>query len=303
MSTSDQFQSLLRAINPAYKLVSSEELTGGIAATTTALSINHGGDLFRLVVREYGERQRSFSPNVANEEHQLLAALADHHIPVPNPVFVDPKAEFTAEPCMVMDFIEGSAGFGNMSLDHAIPRFAKVLADIHRLNLNELNVDFLPLQILHCEEKISTVSENPDESLEELRVRAAIAKLWPINQKNANAFLHGDYWPNNTMWKDGELIAVIDWEDAAIGDPLHDLANVRMEMIMYISREAMDMFTEAYKKEMPHLNYTNLPFWDLYLALKPMHRVGVWAEGDEELEKKMRAGHEEFRSQAMLMIK
>jgi aminoglycoside phosphotransferase (APT) family kinase protein len=36
------------------------------------------------------------------------------------------------------------------------------------------------------------------------------------------SLLHGDYWPDNTLWRDGRLVCVIDWEDAALGDPLAD---------------------------------------------------------------------------------
>jgi aminoglycoside phosphotransferase (APT) family kinase protein len=37
--------------------------------------------------------------------------------------------------------------------------------------------------------------------------------------------LHGDFWPGNALWRDGALVAILDWEDAAIGDPLADVAN------------------------------------------------------------------------------
>jgi aminoglycoside phosphotransferase (APT) family kinase protein len=38
--------------------------------------------------------------------------------------------------------------------------------------------------------------------------------------------LHGDYWPGNVLWRDGRLVGVIGWEEAAFGDPLADLANI-----------------------------------------------------------------------------
>ncbi len=33
------------------------------------------------------------------------------------------------------------------------------------------------------------------------------------------------------LWKDGQLVAVIDWEDAPLGDPLADVANSRLESL------------------------------------------------------------------------
>jgi aminoglycoside phosphotransferase (APT) family kinase protein len=36
---------------------------------------------------------------------------------------------------------------------------------------------------------------------------------------------------------------VLDWEDAAIGDPLADVANVRLELLWARGIEAMEPFT------------------------------------------------------------
>jgi aminoglycoside phosphotransferase (APT) family kinase protein len=33
------------------------------------------------------------------------------------------------------------------------------------------------------------------------------------------------------LWRDGRIVAVIDWEDAQVGDPLADLANTRLELL------------------------------------------------------------------------
>ena len=56
------------------------------------------------------------------------------------------------------------------------------------------------------------------------RIRDMLASAWPFPRPNPPALLHGDYWPGNILWKDGRLAAVIDWEDACLGDPLVDLA-------------------------------------------------------------------------------
>jgi hypothetical protein len=41
-------------------------------------------------------------------------------------------------------------------------------------------------------------------------------------------------------------MAVIDWEDAAIGDPLADVANARLELTWAIGLEAMEDFIRQY---------------------------------------------------------
>ena len=49
------------------------------------------------------------------------------------------------------------------------------------------------------------------------------------------------------MWRDGHLVAVIDWEDACVGDPLADLATARVELLCQYGTDAMDRFTERYR--------------------------------------------------------
>jgi aminoglycoside 2''-phosphotransferase len=39
------------------------------------------------------------------------------------------------------------------------------------------------------------------------------------------AFRHGDLWYGNLLIDDGHVTGIIDWEDAALGDPALDLAN------------------------------------------------------------------------------
>lgn len=47
------------------------------------------------------------------------------------------------------------------------------------------------------------------------------------------------------MWRDGQLAAVIDWEDAQLGDPLADVANARLEILWAFGIEAMLRFSVA----------------------------------------------------------
>ena len=45
-------------------------------------------------------------------------------------------------------------------------------------------------------------------------IRDALEAVWPLGSRNADKLMHGDYWPGNTLWKDGRLVGIIDWEDA-----------------------------------------------------------------------------------------
>jgi aminoglycoside phosphotransferase (APT) family kinase protein len=92
--------------------------------------------------------------------------------------------------------------------------------------------------------------------------------------QNKIALLHGDFWPGNSLWQDGQLTAVIDWEDALLGDPLIDLAQSRSEIAWIFGPEAMENFTHHYQQQMP-LDYTALPYWDLCAALRQIRLAGA----------------------------
>jgi aminoglycoside phosphotransferase (APT) family kinase protein len=144
--------------------------------------------------------------------------------------------------------------------------------------------------------KLARKPAQPDDSLQEGKIRAALEKVWPLPPANLPGLLHGDYWPGNILWQDGRLAVVLDWEDAKRGDPLADLANTRLEILFSYGLEAMHIFTERYREIMP-LDYTNLPYWDLCAALRPAGRIAIWA-GDAAREKVMRERHAVFVAQA-----
>ena len=96
------------------------------------------------------------------------------------------------------------------------------------------------------------------------------------------ALLHGDFWPGNLLWRDGRLVAVIDWEDAKIGDPLEDLAISRLDVCFIFGRNALHHFTETYLAHNP-INTDSLPLWDLQAANRMLHGLPDWADGWSDL--------------------
>ncbi len=130
-----------------------------------------------------------------------------------------------------------------------------------------------------------------DDSLHEGRIRDVLATAWPLPQRNRPVLLHGDFWPGNVLWKDrriatgdtagisGVISGVIDWEDAAVGDPQADLANARLELFWAFGEDAMYRFTDFYLS-LAQIDTANLPYWDLYAALRPIAGIDEWGLGD-----------------------
>jgi aminoglycoside phosphotransferase (APT) family kinase protein len=100
-----------------------------------------------------------------------------------------------------------------------------------------------------------------------------VAPAEPLPRGNPPTLLHGDFWPGNTSWQEGQLAAVIDWKDAKVGDPLIDLAISRSDIVWIFGTEAMDAFTHHYQS-LVAIDDTNRPCWDLCAALRFIRWTG-----------------------------
>ena len=103
--------------------------------------------------------------------------------------------------------------------------------------------------------------------------------------------------PATCLWRDGRLVGVIDWEDAARGDPLADLANSRLEILWAFGDDAMHDFTRRYAALTP-IDGSNLPYWDLYAALRHIPHIRAIAADDAAAEAQLRERHRLFVAQA-----
>ena len=119
-------------------------------------------------------------------------------------------------------------------------------------------MDFLPDQSKRLADTLRERPAKLDNSLNEGRIREVLASIFPFPQVNKTGLLHGDYWNGNQIWNRGQLVGVIDWEDAALGDPLADVANARLEILWAFGIDAMQTFTRHYQA-MTNIDFTNLP--------------------------------------------
>jgi aminoglycoside phosphotransferase (APT) family kinase protein len=250
-----QFERLLRVVAPGSRLIRSWPLTGGISARLDALEIERPeGQRARIVLRRHGPADLAGNPNVAAYEFRLLQQLHSARIPVPKPLHLDASGELLSTPAIVVEFVEGKPE----SSQSDVLRLAEILIQIHELDRSRFDLSFLRLR-----DELPPKRDGVDE-----RVRDALERAWPLAQRNEAVLLHGDFWPGNTLWRDGQLVAVVDWEDAAVGDPLADLGNARLELLWAFGREAMNSFTERYLSRLSALDATDLAYWDLYAVLR-----------------------------------
>lgn len=297
----DKFQQIADKVYPGAKLIEHKKLEGGVSAQVFALELalpDAGSQ--KVVVRQYGEVDLRADANIATHEFELLRLLKDQDLPTPKPFYVDESGEILPSPYLVVEFIDGKTVDEPANTLEFVGQMADVLTKIHQVEAS-FELSFLPNQQQAFTEKLAMKPTQPDESLSESRIRDELLTHWPPTQQNKSVLLHGDFWPGNTMWKDDKLAGVIDWEDAGIGDPLADLGNGRLEILMLFGPEASEEFTNRYKSLMPNLNYGNLPYWDLCAALRPAGKMADWGLDDATLNK-LQAGHKKFVDQAIAKL-
>lgn len=287
------FVAVVQRLHPQNTLVRAWPLKGGVSAQVTALEIARpDGHRQKVVVRRHGVRDRQRHPQIAAVEFRLLQLLQEAGIAAPAPYYLDQGGEFFAAPCVVMAYVEGETLFAPADLADYLLQTATCLAQIHGVASTQAALTFLPQQNKGFGERPAGL----DHTLDEGRIRDKLEALWPLRQSNPAVLLHGDYWPGNLLWRAGRLAAVIDWEDAAVGDPLADLGNTRLELLWAFGRDAMTQFTRLYQS-LTTLDFTNLPYWDLCAALRPAGKLGEWGL-DAATANAMRESHQWFITQA-----
>lgn len=291
------FDRLVQMIAPGSTLRRAWPLQGGVSAQVTALEIEQpDGRTRRLVVRRHGALDLEHNPQIAADEFKLLRLLQSAGVAVPTPYHVDPLGQIFATPSLVLEYIEGAPPSAPTDLPDLTHQLARHLSSIHALDCSSLDLLFLPAQAARAAATLRARPATVDESLDEGHIRDTLEAVWPLPQRNRSVLLHGDFWPGNTLWKDGRLVAVIDWEDAAVGDPLADLANARLEILWAFGAEAMRAFTDQYRSLAP-IDLTNLPGWDLWAALRPIAKIAGWGL-DQTTEATSRERHRWFVRQA-----
>jgi len=295
-------QQLLGAVDPGLQLVRARPMAGGVSAAVTAIDARlPGGKMMKLVLRQYGQADVRAKPSVASDEYRLLAALQAAGLPVPRPYLADESCAVLPGPLLLIEFIDGVPGTGPRATADLTGRLAAVLAQLHKAVLGPADTAYLPDIRVISADLLGTRPPTLDAALSEAAIRAALAGSWPPAQSNREAVLHGDFWPGNTLWRHGRLVAVIDWEDAATGDPLADLGNARLELAMTAGAGAMHEFTRQYRALMPDLDVAALPGWDLYAALRPAGKIASWCLPAAKLAA-MRAAHRQFVAGALARL-
>jgi len=269
---------LLKTISPGSTLKSISEVEGSYSNYTHLIEAElPGGEISRFIIRCYAIFSNYDRGEKAHREFKALELAYKHGIPVPKPLYLDETGLILKMPGIVTEYVDGRIDLNPRDPDRWAEAMAETLVKIHSLPCNIDEDSF----VLNANQEASWFLRDdylPDFIKSYPRgtdVLKAAFKLSQDIEKVKPCLVHIDYWPGNILWKDDHIVAVVDWEEAAYGDPVIDVAYARMEMSILGFSSAAVKFLSVYEK-LSGKQATNLLFWELAAAARPMYSPETW---------------------------
>jgi aminoglycoside phosphotransferase (APT) family kinase protein len=272
MPTAERIQALLHEIAPGSTLLAIEPLPGSYSNYTHLVDARSAdGSELRLVVRRYRVFGSYDRGEKAHREFKTFALLQQHGIPCSPPLYLDPQGAVLGIPGIVTGYVPGTQIPSPSDPVGWARALAVMLARIHAVPCDAATQSFLldadaeATWFLRAGAVPDYMAAHPDGAA----VWQQVHDLSPNRQPVEPALVHIDYWPGNVLWHQGQIVAIVDWEEAAYGDPAIDVAYCRMELCLSGMGPVADEFLATYEASVGQ-PVANLGFWELAAAARPM---------------------------------
>ncbi|MFL2536141.1 MAG: phosphotransferase family protein [Candidatus Azotimanducaceae bacterium] len=272
----------VRLVDSRFTLVSGKRLLGGVSADVFVLQVKDSkGQETQWVLRQNKSDEDQTAARAAIlREYELTCTLHKQGFCVPEPLNICLNAVEYGGPFWVMTYIPGSTDLGNGHLATRLETMAESLTQIHNVPVGALPK--LPDRTNPVPELYDYLPAGPDW----LALRAGLDGNHFCEYQGAPALLHGDFWAGNLIWDQDRLVGILDWEDAAIGDPMCDLAAARLELLWRFDHKTVQRFTQHYAERLP-IHPWRLALWQVFVGSAALKFMGDWGL-DETLVNHMR---------------
>ena len=251
---------------PHGRLINAKRLEGGFSCDVFILDIQTAHKESKLVFRSEGSYP---ADNSIETEFNLLKVLNKTNLPVSEAIYLDTSCKILHKPFMIMSYLDGSLGTSNEKVicDHEL--MATQLRNIHQIEIDKLSE--LSLRVDPLDQLLSYIPKGRDWN----EIRNFIKNLSIDEYKGKKCLLHGDYWPGNILWNNENISGILDWEYAAIGDPLADLAVTCLDARYSSGEIGMNSFKQKYLGN-EKIDEYRFNLWLIYIAASTLHYINNW---------------------------
>ncbi len=253
-------------VYPLGSLKSYEILKQGFANENYKIVTGKGTFLFRI--------SRQQLPENLEKEHMMLAVLKNGHFPTAYPVpDKTGKTLQTINGILVSlyDFIEGSTP---ELCPETVVQTASALARLHAVDVTRIpeKVNSIsPQKVINLVKRFS-VSTNPLPDVFKLFTRIWQQVEPHLHEKLPVGLIHGDVFPDNTLFAGNKLKAIIDFEEFCIDTLLFDVAmciNGFCFVNNRLDQNLLEIFLQAYnqKRSLEKTEKELLPHYIRWTAL------------------------------------
>ena len=228
----------------------------------------------KYVVRRYQVFGNYDRGEKARREYKAFELMNHQGIPSSEPLLLDDTGTILGVPGIVERFVEGRLMLETPEDPIGWARkAAAMLARIHSIPLIEGSRAFLLDGNREAVWFLYIPGDRPPDYMCAFPggevLWALIRDLRPDLKIVSTVLTHGDFWEGNILWHEGEITAVLDWEEAAYGDPAIDVAYAIMNLYLRGLPDAADAFLNSYEAFRGQ-KLENLAFWQLVESVRPM---------------------------------
>lgn len=255
----------MEGLLPHVKYKSSRILEGGVSSEVFLIAVESKKGEEKIVLRTEGGPP---AENSIKTEYLLLEKLHQTKVPCAKPIHLDHSKEILDKDFMLMTYLEGTIEIPKIKNFGFLNKMVGILKNIH-------NVDTKILPTLPCR---FDPTYDLFEFLPNARINKelkAILKGYDTSYSGKPVLLHGDFWPGNILWTKDEISGVLDWEYAAIGDPVSDLAVASLELKYDYGKRGVDRFLDLYSKNFS-IDQSRFSLWLIYVSASTLFFIDEW---------------------------
>jgi len=212
---------------PDLRILSVDSIPEGHSGFTYFVNIEDGGGPRRYVLRLPPPGARIAGPADVVRQGRIMAALHAAGLPAPAIPALSSDPVVDGRPFILMDAVEGTriekAGVEQKPLDIAAS-VVKTLKQLHALPLDQTGIgDEAPTGLQAEMLRWLWLMERAPEELTGRAGELGGLLAAAVPEERQPTLVHGDYHYGNMLFRGHEVVAVLDWEIAQIGQPLLDL--------------------------------------------------------------------------------